>query len=295
MAGNFHSDALRLVERYTMLDADTIRLRGHDRGSERLHATVEDPHAAAPPDEARTGFSSTSARPKKKKPTARSSRTRAPGIRDRRAGAGALVRRRPAQRPHPATGARATVRSDRRWQAGPERLLQVGRWRRQLRPREARRATGSSPARHAAWSSIRPTARCRISRGRGRSARTRTAAARLRRSDRALLRGRASRGRCTCPRRFRSSSAGLRRHPVRADVVAADSARRPRHLPGPHASVAGRFGWPLGRRHARRRDDESERQDLAQRSRRRAQPRGAPSSSAFTPVDAEQASITKRR
>src|SRR5215813_2828172 len=46
-AGNYHSDALRVVERFTpRRHAD---VRGHDRRSKRLHASVEDQHAALSP------------------------------------------------------------------------------------------------------------------------------------------------------------------------------------------------------------------------------------------------------
>ena len=45
-AGNFHSEALHVVERYTPCQPRCPRLPGHDRGSESLHAAVEDQHAA---------------------------------------------------------------------------------------------------------------------------------------------------------------------------------------------------------------------------------------------------------
>ena len=48
-AGNFHSDALHLVERFTPITPDAHPLRGDDRGSERLHAAVEDLDAALSP------------------------------------------------------------------------------------------------------------------------------------------------------------------------------------------------------------------------------------------------------
>ena len=48
-----------------------------------------------------------------------------------------------------------------------------------------------------------------------------------------------------------------------------------RHAPARHdPPVAGRFDWPLGGRHARRRDAEPQRQDVAERGGRRRQPRG---------------------
>ena len=80
MAGNFHSDAMHLVERYTMADADTIR----------YEVTVEDPKVFTKPGRCRccstagrtsTGSSSTSATPKWRRQTAHSSQTRRPGIR----------------------------------------------------------------------------------------------------------------------------------------------------------------------------------------------------------------------
>ena len=48
-AGNFHSEALHVVERYTPTGPDHMTLRGHDRGPEGVHAAVEDEHAALSP------------------------------------------------------------------------------------------------------------------------------------------------------------------------------------------------------------------------------------------------------
>ncbi len=47
-AGNFHSDALHVVERYTPGQPQHAELRGDHRGSEGLHPAVEDEHAALP-------------------------------------------------------------------------------------------------------------------------------------------------------------------------------------------------------------------------------------------------------
>ena len=86
----------------------------------------------------------------------------------------------------------------------------------------------------------------------------------------------ASRGRCTSPRRCRSSSrpatsssctSACRGAAIPLDGRAA-SAR-------PHASLAGRFGRQVGRRHAGRRDHEFQRQDVAERGGRDRQPRPA--------------------
>ena len=40
-AGNFHSDALHVVERYTPVSPVSSPLRSDDRGSESVHATLE--------------------------------------------------------------------------------------------------------------------------------------------------------------------------------------------------------------------------------------------------------------
>ena len=48
-AGNFHSDQLKVTERYTRTSPDHLLLRGHDRGSGDLHAALEDQPAALPP------------------------------------------------------------------------------------------------------------------------------------------------------------------------------------------------------------------------------------------------------
>ena len=75
MAGNFHSDALRLVERYTMTDADTIRYQ----------VTIEDPKVFTRPGRSPcrsivkktwTASSSISATPKRRRRAARFLATR---------------------------------------------------------------------------------------------------------------------------------------------------------------------------------------------------------------------------
>ena len=47
-AGDYHSDALHVVERYTRTGPETMLLRGHHRGSQGVFAALEDPHAALP-------------------------------------------------------------------------------------------------------------------------------------------------------------------------------------------------------------------------------------------------------
>ena len=42
MAGNFHSEALQLVERYTLIDANTIKYEVTITGSQSVHAPVDD-------------------------------------------------------------------------------------------------------------------------------------------------------------------------------------------------------------------------------------------------------------
>ena len=48
-AGNFHSEALHVVERYTPTGPDHMLYEVTDRGPEGLHAALEDEHAAVPP------------------------------------------------------------------------------------------------------------------------------------------------------------------------------------------------------------------------------------------------------
>ena len=48
MAGNFHSEALKLTERYTMLDRRYDSVRSDRRGSQGFHQGMEDQHAAGP-------------------------------------------------------------------------------------------------------------------------------------------------------------------------------------------------------------------------------------------------------
>ena len=47
-AGNFHSDKLKVTERYTRTVAGPPPVRGDDRGSGDVHAALEDQHAALP-------------------------------------------------------------------------------------------------------------------------------------------------------------------------------------------------------------------------------------------------------
>ena len=47
-SGNFHSDALRVTERYTPLGRDAIQYRSEDRGFEGVHAPLDDSPAAVP-------------------------------------------------------------------------------------------------------------------------------------------------------------------------------------------------------------------------------------------------------
>ena len=53
-AGNYHSDALHVVERYTPLTPDVIQYEATIEDSEGVHAPVEDEHAALPAASRRT-------------------------------------------------------------------------------------------------------------------------------------------------------------------------------------------------------------------------------------------------
>src|SRR6185295_14861663 len=87
--------------------------------------------------------------------------------------------------------------------------------------------------------------------------------ARLRRPDGPLLRGGRAAVDVFAVAVSDPAAAWLCRAALRADVVAADPARRPCASARLDPPVAGRLGGPLGRRHARGRNQESERQDLA--------------------------------
>src|SRR4029453_8255872 len=96
--------------------------------------------------------------------------------------------------------------------------------------------------------------------------------ARLRRSDGSLLR----RGRATIDVHTRTtanpSNAGIRGRAARAHVLSDYRARSARAHSRQHPALAGRRARPLGGRYARRRNDELERQVVAQRSRGNRQP-----------------------
>ncbi len=56
MAGDFHSDALHVVERYRMTDHDTIRVPSDHRGFESFHQAVDHQHCFAPAHRSRPAF-----------------------------------------------------------------------------------------------------------------------------------------------------------------------------------------------------------------------------------------------
>ncbi len=136
-AGNFHSNALSVTERYSLRDANTIDYEVTIDDPQRVHAAVEDRDAAASPDRLPRGSSSISARPRPKKRTAPSSATYAPGI-PRRAPAGNAPFDARASAALPA--ARGAARRFARLPDGKPDLsgwYQLGRGRRELRARGA--------------------------------------------------------------------------------------------------------------------------------------------------------------
>ena len=147
-----------------------------------------------------------------------------------------------------------------------EGLLHARRRRRQLRARAARVAFLTR--RPVASSSIRRTESCRCRTGQGRNrraARSRSAATTTRRRT-ASPAGVPRSIYVPSPFEIRPD-ARLRRDDVRAHVVADHPARRTQTSARRHPSVAGRLGRSLGRRHARRRVEELQRQDLAEPGR----------------------------
>ena len=116
--------------------------------------------------------------------------------------------------------------------------------------------------------------------GQGRSREPKAAGARLRRPDRALLRRRRATVDVRPLAAADPSAARLRRHPARAHVVAHDSAGRPCPPAGPHASLAGGFDRQVGRRYTGYRDHESQRKGVVERGGRNRQPRRSASSNA---------------
>ena len=216
MAGNFHSEALHVVERFTMTDAEHDPVRGHRRGSEGVHAPVEDDDAAAPRTPTWTASSSISARRRLKRRAATSSAIRRRGTRAGRTssaadGAGGARDDRPLARcgrrvvalaapwlsqhlgqgaaPPPGAEAQGPDPPPARRQARHLGPLPVRRGRGQLRPGEA--STGLPDARRARCHR-RPAGReaADAAVGRGRTEEPDAARARLRRPDGALLRRR---------------------------------------------------------------------------------------------------------
>ena len=221
MAGNFHSDALHVVERYTMLGCRHHPLRSDDRGSKVFTRpwTISMPlhrqkrHGR--------GSSNISAGREMEEAQRRvQARTRAPGTQGRRrrclpfppqaARAAALgPRRRPGTVPRMADGKpdlNGLTEADAggaNWGFEPhdEPFTPGGRGV-MVDPKPRQAAVSAVGARGEARTGTRPGAR-------------------LRRPDGPLLSRAACRGRCTCPRRFTSSRRRtLGRHPARADVVA---------------------------------------------------------------------------
>ena len=264
MAGNFHSEALHLVERYTMRDANTItyevtiedpkvftrpwtismplhRQTEADRIFEyQCQAEAEEANGAFEPD-AKTWYPGPSV-PVQTPADWKDVQTRVESRRRQRARSSDMADGKP--------DLQGYFMPD-----GGGANYGLGKHEVDFLTPGGRGVIVDPPDRHAADAGV----------GEGRGREPQDARARLRRSDGALLR----RGRAALDVRAVAASdspaARLRRHPARAHVVADDPARRPRTSAGSSAVVAGRLDRPLGRRYAGRRDDQSQWEGVVER------------------------------
>ena len=181
-AGNFHSDALHVVERYTMLDANTIR----------YEATIEDPKVFTRPWTISVSLSRQKGAdrvreyqlPGGKRGSQRRLRTRRENLVSGSEGADPGIRVPAACRATSTLDGACVRAADSGRQTRSERLVRTGWRRRELRARGARAQPRERSRRPAAESSSIPlTASRHISRGRvpsGRSAIRRCAATTIR-------------------------------------------------------------------------------------------------------------------
>ena len=218
-AGNFHSEALHVVERYTMTDAEHDQLRGDDRGSQSLHAAVDDQHAA-PSADGRGSHLRVSV-PGGGRGSQRRVRAGPEDLVSGTVSAGAAISAsgKIVQTAWKAPENEGRVQAARRTASPTCRATTCRRRRRQLRPRQTR--AGLPHARRARRH--RRSARGHASDaavGEGRSREPQAAGARLRRPDRALLRRRRAAVDVRPLAAADPSAARLRRHPARAHVVA---------------------------------------------------------------------------
>ena len=253
-AGNFHSEALHVVERYTMTDADTHPVRGHDRGSEGLHAAVED-RDAAPPAQGHGPHPRVSVPGRGRgSATATSSAIRAPGTRARR-------RRRPRTAAERALVERASATTQARAPAQPANRVRSGAC-----PTASPTSPGFLPDGGGAnyglekhpQDFLTPAGRGVVVDppdgklpmqpwARGRAEEPDAARARLRRPDGALLRRRRAAVDVHAVAVSHPAAARLRRHPPRAHVVA-QSSRSTAARTSPTPSGCGRATrWAAGR------------------------------------------------
>ena len=292
MAGNFHSEALRVIERYTLLDADTIR----------YEATIEDPKVFTRPWKISmplyrvkdwTACSSTSARPKPRRPTARFSASPRRGIRNRsdactssrRVMGAARVRGSVAMCSPAGAGRRRRTRRRRAGAAGPCRRMagrQAGPARVSIRSDagganyglEAHPAIALTPPAAGAHrrSAGRQAADAGVGEGRSERAATRPERGYDDPTAHCFIAG--------VPRRFyvpspfhimQTAEHVVILHERMAWRISRSTATQAPARPRP--SVAGRLRRPLGRRHAGRRHHELQRQDVAERGGRDHQPR----------------------
>ena len=289
MAGDFHSDALHVVERYRMTDPDTIQ----------YEATIEDSKVFTKPWTISIPLQRRTDRDRLFEYVCQAEAEEANGAftREERTwypGSGTPPP------PMAMAAARACLRLREPWRTFAGRLTASRTCRAFTIPtpeartrdwRNARRRRHAGRTRRHRRSAGREASHAAVGRGgKGQPEPDRT---RLRRSDGALFPGRCS-AIDVCPGGVsHHSNAGLHRLSARAHVVAHCAAGWTRAPSRHHPFVAGRFRGALGRRHAGGRYDQLQRQDLAERRRRDCELRRARGGT-IHPGGSRHASTTRR-